>query len=735
MIDRIIGHYRILEKLGQGGMGVVYKAEDMRLQRTVALKFLSGEFSAGGAELERFLREARAASALNHPNVATIYAVEEAGDEMFIAMEYVDGVTLRHRIADGSLTADEVIGFAVQIAEALREAHAKGIVHRDIKCDNIMVNSRGNVKVMDFGLAKLKGIPGMTRSGETAGTIAFMAPEQLQGLPADTRSDMFSFGVVLYEMVTGRRPFRGEHEAAIMYSLLHENPPAPSSLRPDLPPAIETVIRKSLEKDPARRYQTVDELLRDLRSTGGPAPSGGSRDKSIAVLPFDNISPDKENEYFSDGLTEEIIANLSKVRTLKVVSRTSVMRFKATTKSLREIAHELQTRYILEGSVRKHANDLRITAQLIDAADDSHLWTETYRGTIADVFDIQEKVAGEIVHALRVTLTDEEHLELRKRRTEDTEAYQHFLRGRFHWNKRTEADVRKGIEHFEEAIRIDPGFALAYVGLADGFNILGFYSFSPPREVFPRAKDAARKALALDRNLSEGHASLAYALHYFDWNWTEAEREFQKAIELNPEYPTAPHFYANFLVAMGRFDEAIASFARARELDPLSMIINQGMAWAFYFARRYDDAIAQSRRTLELDNSFAVGHQWLARAYVQAGKLDEAIAEFTEALALSGRDPVVLSELAHAYACTGQRSESEKLLGEMESLRTRRYVSPYLLADVSVAYGDPDAAFAWLQKSLDDRCRELVLLNVEPRLDPLRSDPRFTSLLLHVGLS
>jgi serine/threonine protein kinase/Flp pilus assembly protein TadD len=734
MIGQTIGHYTILEKLGQGGMGLVYKAQDTRLNRTVALKFLPGRLAGGAVERERLLREAQSASALNHPNVCTVYSIEEVEGEAFIVMEYVEGGNLAGRIASGGVPLTETVELIRQIAEALRDAHSREIVHRDIKPENIMITAGGRVKVMDFGLARLRGSEKVTLPGQTVGTLGYMAPELFQGIEADPRSDIFSLGVLLYEMLTGQKPFRGEHEAAMMYSIMNEEPPKPSSLRRDVPTRIDLLVRRALEKDPARRYQSMEGLLQDLRSPASATHPLVVHEKSIAVLPFENISPDRENDYFSDGLTEEIISSLSRIKTLKVVSRTSVMRFKGSTVPLRDIARELSVQYVLEGSVRKNAQDLRISAQLIDAADDSHIWAEKYRGTMEDIFDIQEKVAGEIAQALKVQLTADEHDQIKKRSTDDADAYEKYLKGRFYWGKRTEQGVRKGIEYFEEAARSDPSFALAQVGLADSYNILGFYSYAPPKEAFPRARDAARNALAIDDRLAEAHTSLGYVYHYFDWNWREAEREFRRAMELNPGYATAPQFYGNHLIAMGRWEEALAALRKARELEPLSLIINAAIAWGLYFARRYDESIAQFQRTLEMDDSFAVGHEWLGRALVQVHRETEAVGEFAKAYALTGGDPCIHAERAHALALTGNHDEATGILRDLESRRRGRYISPYHLAEVQLALGEKDSALLELERALEDRCREMVLINVEPRLDILRQEPRFTDLIRRVGL-
>ncbi|HLG93710.1 MAG TPA: protein kinase, partial [candidate division Zixibacteria bacterium] len=612
MIGRTVSHYKILDKLGEGGMGVVYKAQDLRLDRLVALKFLPPHLGTEEEQKKRFFQEAKAASALDHPNVCTVYEIDETpAGQIFISMAYYEGEPLNKKIEKGPLKLEEAVSIVLQIAQGLAKAHRQGIVHRDIKSGNVVITADGIAKIVDFGLAKLLGNTTRTKT-KAVGTPGYISPEQLSGDFADHRADIWSLGIVLYEMLTGQLPFKGDYEQAVLYAILNEVPAPTSSRRKEVSFVLDGIVAKCLEKNPAGRYQKAEDLIEDLKraaaASGAAQPAGGTALKSIAVLPFDNISPDSENEYFSDGLTEEIITHLSKIRTLKVISRTSAMRYKGVKKPLRQIAGELGVEFILEGSVRRQGNDLRISAQLIDAVQDSHLWAEKYRGTLEDVFDIQEKVAGEITGALRLQLSPNEQKDLKQRPTEDAEAFQLYLKGRYWWNKRTEEAIWRGIRYFEEAIQKDPLYALAYAGLADSYNMLGFYSMLPPKEAFSKARAAALKALEIDENLAEAYPALAYARHYHDWNWTGAEKDYQRAIQLNPNYASAHQFYATFLTCMGRPEESLARMKKAQELDPLSLIINSALGWLYYYWRRYDEAIEQLKRVQEMDPNFFLAH-------------------------------------------------------------------------------------------------------------------------------
>jgi serine/threonine-protein kinase len=795
MVGSTVSHYKVLDELGGGGMGIVYRARDLKLDRIVALKFLSSRLSPDPSEKARFIHEAKAASALDHPNICTIYEIDETADGgTFIAMAAYEGETLDKRIASGPLTLPETIDIGGQIASGLDAAHAKGIVHRDIKTGNIMVTNDGQVKILDFGLAKSHGATQLTMNGTTLGTVPFMSPEQARGEEVDYRSDIWSLGVILYEMITGQLPFRSTYSEAVVYSILHDDPPPVTSLRSGVPMELERIVNKALRKDRSARYQHLDEMLTDLKGvrTGFesgklgpsapplrresrirkrvytgialavlvvicvgvyiarfaanrrsdsaahdagalPAPEAGNA-RSIAVLPFKNISPDKEQEYFCDGMTEQIITNLSNLQDLRVIARTSVMQFKNSDKSVPEIARELGVGTILEGSIRKSGNRIRITAQLIKADSGFHLWARDYDRELKDVFGVQDDVAKAIVAALKLNLTDRENLSIAKRHTQNTEAYQLYLKGLFYWNKRTEEGLNTGIEYFRRAVGVDTAYALAYAGLADSYGVLGYYSWLPPKEAFSRAKSAAMKSLEIDSTLAEGHAAMAIVLRDYDWNWRETEKEFKRALELNPGYATAHLWYANFFNGMGRHDDAIAEMKRALDLDPLSLIINADVGRTLYFARRYGEAIEQLRKTVEMDHSFALGHIWLGQVLEQTGKSNAAILEFRKGVSLSDTSSFAVARLAHAYAVVGNRDQAGKLLDQLKSLAEKKYVSPYDIGIIYAGMGDTEQAFAWLDKAYEERSHWTDFLTVDPILDPLRTDPRFAVLVKKMGL-
>ncbi len=730
----VIGNsrYKILEKLGEGGVGEVYLAEDTVLGRKVALKKLSSGRIADPDSRRRFIREAKAQALLNHPNIATFYEVGETPEEVFIVMEYVEGRALSQLVLDGKLSLSEILDLAIQIAEGLSAAHEAGIVHRDIKPANVLITSRGSAKLTDFGLAKWSEASGATQTGVRVGTAHYMSPEQVEGKNVDRRADIFSFGALLYELLTSKKPFDGETETAIFYELLNVTPQPLARYARNIPPELERVVQKCLAKDPDLRYQRMDDLLADLRTLGknikagrpGGDVSDGVLAPSIAVLPFTNMSPEPENEYFSDGLTDEIITNLTKIRALKVISRTSAMRYKKTAKSLRQIAAELSVQYILEGSVRRYGDHLRITAQLVDALQDAHLWAETFRGTVEDLFDIQEKVAQEIASHLRLRLTPMEDRQLKKRYTENTEAYQLYLQGRFQWNKRTVEGFNKAIELFQQALQKDPLFALGYAGLADAYSLLGdtdVYTLHP-LEVFTKAREAVARALELDNSLAEAHTSLANLKRY-DYDWAGAEEEFKKSIELNPNYATTYHWYSSLLSATGRNEEAVTAMERARDLDPISLPIQTDLGLTYYFARQYDRAIEQYKKALDLDPNFTRAYITLSSALALTGRYDDALAEVQKAMERTG-DRGRVAYLGRVYALMGERRKALEAIEEAKNL-----VSPHSIALVYAALGEKDKAFEWLNKSLQEGYVELYTLKVDPWLDPLRDDPRFEDLL------
>jgi len=735
MIGRTISHYSILEKLGEGGMGIVYRALDPRLDRVVALKFLPPQLAASDKDKARFLQEAKAAAALNHPNVCSVFDIQEHEGQMFIVMEFIEGNTLRAKIDEGPMDTAAAVGIARQIAEGLRAAHAKGMVHRDIKPENVIITGSGVAKIADFGLAALTDELQPPESRSVAGTTAYMSPEQVNGDRVDHLTDIWSLGVTLYEMVSGVRPFSGAYDQAVAYLIVHEKHPPLSGIRSGVPPALEKIIDRCLEKNPAMRFPDAGALADALSRSMEPAEDSLKPAlKSIAVLPFTDISPGKDNEYFSAGLTEEIIANLSKLRMVRVVSRTSVAQYDRSEKTMKQIAADLSVQYILEGSVRKHGSDIRITTHLIDASQDTSLWSEKYGGTMKDIFDIQETVAAKIVKALRVRLTPREKKTLKRRSTENTAAYQLYLKGRFFWNKRNTPALETSIRYFKDAIRKDENYALAWTGLADAYSLLSEDSSFKREETYPKAREAVEKAIALDDQLAEAHASLASVMMLWEWDWDNAGKEFRRAIELKPNYATAHHWYSEWFLYTGRIPEAIEKISHASLLDPLSPAILKDKGMTLYYAGEYDAALEEGRKTLELDPGFAQGHRLLSLAYQGKKMFAEAFAENRKWEETGGTHLEALLAEAHLLAVTGEKAECLEIMksvnpDEMDSGSAFR-----CMALVHAALGEPDRAFQWLEKAYALHAMPLFTLKIDPKFAPLRTDPRFSLLLKKIGL-
>ena len=741
MIGKTISHYKILSELGKGAMGVVYKAQDLKLQRPVALKFLPSN-SLGNEEAKaRFLREARAAAALQHPNICTVYEIDEVDGRTFIAMAYLEGDELTKSIEKGPLSVERLLDIAIQVARGLQEAHGKGVVHRDIKPANIMDTTSGQAVLMDFGLAQLASAASkLTREGTTLGTSAYMSPEQTTGEKLDLRTDVWALGVVLYEMATGQVPFQGHYEQAILYSILHESPQPVTAVRTGVPPELERIVNKCLAKRAGERYQTVSDLLADLsalkRSTesgAGTRPSSGSKDArpSIAVLPFENRSRGDEDEYFSDGISEDITSALGKVERLRVAPRSMAFQFKGKRPTPREVGAALNVGHVLEGSVRRSGKRVRINVELIAIEEGYQVWSERYDRVMEDVFEIQDEISQAIVEKLKVKLVGDEKQLLAKRHTENLEAYNLCLRGRYYWYKRTAESIQKAMELYEQALAEDPDYALAHSGLSDCYTSLGFYGLLPPEEAMPKAEAAALKALQIDADLAEAHSAVATVESLYHWNWTAGERKFLRAIELDSSYPVAHFYYAAFALApLARLDEAYSEWKRATELDPVTPLVNVGPGAVLFLQRQYDRAIAELQKTLELDPNYFWTHFVLGIAYLQKGEYGKA----TAALDRGNVPPFRDGHLGYAYAVSGQPEKARKLIEELQAGYHPEHQVPYHLAMIYFGLGENDQAFEWLDKACEQRSTQLWWIKTIPVLDSVRTDPRFQNILRRMNL-
>jgi serine/threonine-protein kinase len=784
MVGQLLAHYIIREKIGAGGMGVVYRAHDERLSRDVAIKVLPSELLSDDTARKRFRKEALALAKLNHPNIETVHEFGNDEGLDFLVTEYIPGISLDAKLAAGALPERQVLLFGIQLAEGLQAAHREGVVHRDLKPDNLRVQPDGHLKILDFGLATL--LPRVEPSQETVslpetglggGTLPYMSPEQLRGEAVDGRTDIWAAGVVLYEMATGRRPFDRKLATALTAEIIDQPPPPLAGLKPGLSPRLEDVILKCLEKDPDNRYQSAKELAVDLRRLATPSlvateprqthrsfrvrfavatltplsilallfivNAGGWRERlmhrpsalpiqSLAVLPLENLSSDPAQEYFVDGMTDELIADLSKIGALRVISRTSVMQYKATRKPLSQIAKELRVDALIEGSVLRAGDHVRITTRLTQVAADKQLWAESYEGDLRDVLKLQNDVARAIASEVRSKLTPNEQSRLSNSRQIDPRAYEAYLKGRYNWNQRNAAVLRTALESFQHAIDIDPTYAAAYAGLADTYNLMGSNELLPARDALERARAAAQKALELDDNLAEAHASLAGVLQSGnDWNFKAAEVEFKQAIELNPNYATAHFWYGLNLLPLKRPDEALREFRRAEELDPLSPVVSTYVGFAMEKARRYDEAIAANLETTALFPDFAFGHWALAMAYRQKGMYQQAISEFKKAIELSEGRPDFMATLGHAYAVSGDKSQALKIAHQLEA----SHAPPFVMALVYLGLGDKDRTFSLLEQAYEQRFPSILPEALQdPLFDPVRADRRFQELLRLLGL-
>ncbi len=750
-----VGSYEIVAPLGAGGMGEVYRARDTKLERDVALKVLPADLAADGERMARFSREARVLASLNHPNIAAIYGLEDSSGVRALVMELVEGATLADRIARGPMSVEEALAIAMQMAEALDYAHEHGVIHRDLKPANIMIPKNGRAKLLDFGLAKiaepamavgietvsLSAAPGIqagnftgTLLGAFMGTPAYMSPEQVEGRKLDARSDIFSYGLVLYEMLSGQRAFRGETTISILAAILHKEPRRMSEIGDAIPDFVEQIVARCLRKDPAQRFQSMREVMEALAERRSSeiivrSPAANDISRSIAVLPFSNLSADKENEYFSDGLAEEIINALTKISELKVIARTSAFAFRDKERDLRMIGERLNVGTVLEGSVRRAGNRVRVSAQLIQVADKSNLWSERYDREMTDIFAIQDDISMSIANALKVKFATP------PRRAGNVEAFQNFLKGLYWYQRYTPESLEKAKEAFGQALAHDPSYAPAYAGLAVFYFGLGALSIKPMAEMAPLAKSAAEKALAIDRTLSEAHSVMGLVTGAVEYDWKSAERHFQAAMAVDVVPPlTRLRYGLYFLTPLRRFDEAVEQYKRALETDPLSMMAHFGMAFAFYCQRRYDAAIEHAAKAVEIYPEYWLVHLVMGMTLSQKGLHEQAIASLEKTVQLSPSFALAAGFLAAAYLRAGMKERAEKLMDRVRERGSRQFVSPTCFGVYYAALGEPEKMFEYLDAAFALRDPYLTRMDAEPYFEPYRSDPRYRELLRKMNL-
>jgi len=799
MIGQLLLHYRVVEKIGEGGQGTVYKVIDTSLDRPAVIKVLPPDLTDSASNLARFEREAKLASSLDHPNICTIFGLHKVGDVQFIAMQYVEGRNVRQLVNGQPLDLRQALAIAIQVTDALAAAHSRGIVHRDIKARNVMVTRSGTVKVLDFGLAKLieaphtgSSDPQLTEVGVPYGTSTYAAPEQAQGLKADHRADIFSTGVLLYEMLVGTWPFRGKTALDVRYAVVYHQPKPIVETRGEDSPAlrrIQEILDKALAKAPEDRYQKIEDMRSDLQEVlreidvdmsfgstltdAGPAAAPTwakpksvwttprkiiaalvvvlivglafiafrsnrpraeteSNISSLAVLPFTNS--DKNSEYLSDGITESLIDSLSRMPNLKVKSSSTVFHYKGRETDPKKIGRELGVHALLSGTVSQVGDDLSVSVELIDVRDDSHIWGERYGRKVSEVVALPQQISRDVAQRLQSRTENMDHAQLTRNYSPDSEAYRLYLQGRYNWNKRTVEGLKSGIDYFGKAIMRDQDYALAYAGLADCYLLLNVYNVTSADESYPKAEAASRKALSINESLAEAHTSLGFVSYRYYLKWAEAEQHFKKAIALNPNYATAHQWYASYLAAVGRLDEAVVEAKTAHELEPFSLTIYSDYIRGLYYAGRLDEARTESLKLAEMDPSFARAHYELGLVLEEEGKLDEAIAEIKIGLKMLPDNVAALTALGHAQARAGKKADAEKVIERLKELSKQQYVSPFQTAVIYAGMDERKLALDWLEKSRDERFNWLPFIKVDPVLKNLRSEPRFIDLTKSLGL-